>query len=447
MVKQLSHLLRRMQQALREPQPAMPGSRQLVVSLALDATADVEGGSSLLSWLATQPVYPQFYWQHRQEPEEAAVCGVVRGFRHINDAERFFQRYGSAPDVRIWGLNGFEQTTQDEGGTASYLFLPRVEALRLGNQLSLKVNLFSDTSLQEDADEAAAFVKFLLPAHPIPPLSSHIVAEHHQPSREGWVAMLEQALASIANGAMEKVVLARCTTLTLSQPLRAASMMAASRAANHRCFHFMLAHNAEQAFMGSSPERLYLRQGKMLNTEALAGTVANDDNDRTAEALAQWLMNDNKNQCENQLVVEDICQRLHQSTALLDVMPPEVVRLRKVQHLRRSIRATLHQASDAACLNDLQPTAAVAGLPRHAARAFIREVEPFMRGWYAGSAGYLSLAQAEFCVALRSAEIQGKQINLYAGAGILPGSDPEQEWVELDNKAAGLKTLFHGEVS
>lgn len=425
----------------------MPGSRQLVVSSALDVAAAEESEPSLLSWLATQPVYPQFYWQHRQEPEEAAVCGVVRGFRHINDAERFFQHYHSAPDVRIWGLNGFEQTLEEGGHSAGYLFLPRVEVMRHSNQLSLKVNLFSETSLQADADEAAAFIKFLLPAHPIPPLSSRIVAEHHQPSRKGWVAMLEQALASIAAGDMEKVVLARCTTLTLSQPLRAASMMAASRTANHRCFHFMLAHNPEQAFMVSSPERLYLRQGKTLNTEALAGTVASDDNDRTAETLAQWLMNDNKNQCENQLVVEDISQRLQHAASTLDVMPPEVIRLRKVQHLRRAIRAKRHQASDAACLNDLQPTAAVAGLPRQAARAFIHEVEPFTRGWYAGSAGYLSLAQAEFCVALRSAEINGEKINLYAGTGILPGSDPEQEWVELDNKAAGLKTLFAREVS
>ncbi|MGK2889560.1 MAG: hypothetical protein ACSLEN_12080 [Candidatus Malihini olakiniferum] len=64
------------------------------------------------------------------------------------------------------------------------------------------------------------------------------------------------------------MLLARCTTLTLSQPLRAASMMAASRTANHYCFHFMLAHSPEQAFIGFSPERLDLRQGKMLTGSA-----------------------------------------------------------------------------------------------------------------------------------------------------------------------------------
>lgn len=412
------------------------------MSLVMDSAPE------LLSWLAAQPVYPQFYWQHRQEQEEAAVCGLVCGFPHIDDAERFLHRQQCPADVRIWGLNAFEQTRRDtHSAAAGYLFLPRVELLRQGNRLSLKVNLFSATSLQDDADEAAAFIKFLLPAQPLPALNASVMSVAHQPERAAWGAMLRQALERIAVGGMEKVVLARCSTLTLAQPLAATAMMAASRAVNHRCFHFMLAHNARQAFMGSSPERLYFRHRYRLETEALAGTVANDSDDSKAGELADWLMNDGKNQCENMLVVDDICQRLQQAAVTLDVMPPEVVRLRKVQHLRRAIQATLRCDSDAVCLDDLQPTAAVAGLPRDVARRFIQENEPFDRGWYAGSAGYLSRRQAEFCVALRSAEINGASLKLYAGAGILPGSDPEQEWRELENKAAGLKSLLDGEVS
>lgn len=67
-----------------------------------------------------------------------------------------------------------------------------------------------------------------------------------------------------------------------------------------------------------------------------------------------------------------------------------MVRLRKVQHLRRCIWTELKQADDEQCLLMLQPTAAVAGLPRQPAREFIQKVEPFNREWYAGSAGYLS---------------------------------------------------------
>ncbi|STQ68554.1 Menaquinone-specific isochorismate synthase [Hafnia alvei] len=128
-------------------------------------------------------------------------------------------------------------------------------------------------------------------------------------------------------------------------------------------------------------------------------------------------------------------------------MPAEIIRLRKVQHLRRPIHATLVQSNDADCLSRLQPTAAVAGLPREPARQFIMQDEPFDRGWYAGSAGYLAQDQAEFAVALRSALIEHDHIHLYAGAGIVAGSDPEQEWLEIENKAAGLRTLLESDIS
>ena len=116
-----------------------------------------------------------------------------------------------------------------------------------------------------------------------------------------------------------------------------------------------------------------------------------------------------------------------------------------MQHLRRCIWTELNQADDTLCLMQLQPTAAVAGIPRELAREFIQHNEPFEREWYAGSAGYLSLRQSEFCVSLRSAKISENVIRLYAGAGIVRGSDPEQEWQEIDNKAAGLRTLLQME--
>ena len=77
---------------------------------------------------------------------------------------------------------------------------------------------------------------------------------------------------------------------------------------------------------------------------------------------------------------EDICQRLQADTQTLDVLPPQVLRLRKVQHLRRCIWTSLNKADDVICLHQLQPTAAVAGLPRDLARQFIasRTVHPRM---------------------------------------------------------------------
>lgn len=144
------------------------------------------------------------------------------------------------------------------------------------------------------------------------------------------------------------------------------------------------------------------------------------------------------------LVVEDICQRLQADTQTLDVLPPQVLRLRKVQHLRRCIWTALNKADDVICLHQLQPTAAVAGLPRDLARQFIARHEPFTREWYAGSAGYLFTTKRILRFPALS-KISGNVVRLYAGAGIVRGSDPEQEWQEIDNKAAGLRTLLQME--
>jgi menaquinone-specific isochorismate synthase len=156
--------------------------------------------------------------------------------------------------------------------------------------------------------------------------------------------------------------------------------------------------------------------------------------------LADWLMKDDKNQRENMLVVEDICQRLQDDVRSLDVLPPQVVRLRKVQHLRRCIweLASLTMPLPASAAADRRGRRITAP---GGAGIYYRH-EPFTREWYAGSAGYLSLAQSEFCVALRSAQVENDTLRLYAGAGIVSGSDPEQEWQEIENKAAGLRSLY-----
>lgn len=429
-MEQLSGLLRQLGQQLGQDFPSQAGFRQLTLA--------VPGHLSdlLLEWLAAQALFPQFYWRHREGQQEAAVCGSLRQFSHPSLAQAFVNSY---PAARLWGLTAFDGEAQ--------LFLPRLEILSRQGKSELTLNLFSEDSLHADAGAARDWLASVAVAKPIADLRVNVLSVLHQPERAGWEIMLREALAAIDRQQMDKVVLARSSVLTLESPLFAPAMMAASRRVNHQCYHFMLRFAAHSAFLGSSPERLYLREGEQLFTEALAGTVANHPDERQARTLAQWLLQDSKNQQENLLVVDDICQRLQGGARAVDVLPPEVVRLRKVQHLRRRIEGQLNHCDDADCLQRLQPTAAVAGLPRQASREFIRQHEPFSRRWYAGSAGYLSVAQAEFCVALRSCQIEDAQVELYAGAGIVSGSDPALEWQEIENKAAGLRTLLQPEPS
>lgn len=425
----VSVALRQLQLALTEEFTDTPGLKRLCVDLTLSDAPDA------LAWLACQRLYPHFYWQQRDGNDEVAALGAVCTFNALAQAQAFLQANAEQPSVRIWGLNAFNSVD-------GFLFLPRLEWRRKGGEACLCLHLYSESSLRDDAREAAAFLKQILSVKPLAPLHLQCLSEQHHPGQDDWFRMIGKATDAIGRGELDKVVLARATDLQFSTAVSAAGFMAASRRVNVNCYHFLLAFDEQNAFLGSSPERLWRRIGSALRTEALAGTVANHVEDHHAWSLGQWLLKDDKNQRENMLVVEDICQRLKHNVGVLDVLPPQVIRLRKVQHLRRCIWAELAEPDDAACLEQLQPTAAVAGLPREQARLFIKDVEPFEREWYAGSAGYLSSHQTEFCVALRSAKVTNATVRLYAGAGIVAGSDPELEWQEIENKAAGLRTLL-----
>lgn len=411
-----------------------PGFQGISVTLSLSERSDS------LGWLTGQAAYPQFYWQHRDGNEEVAALGEVKRFSTLEDSAIFCQHQIAPPDIRIWGLNAFDLTQ-------GYLFLPRLEWRRKGGEAVLWLWLYSETSLRDDARQALTFLEQLLPEIAIPSLQLKMLSETHYPDFSEWDNLTHKAIQAIEQGSLDKVVLARATDLVFSSAVSAAGFMAASRRVNLNCYHFLMAFNAQQAFLGSSPERLWQRVERHLATEALAGTVASHEEDSRSQALADWLLKDDKNQRENMLVLEDICQRLQNTVDQLDVLPPQIIRLRNVQHLKRDINALLKKPDDRLCLERLQPTAAVAGLPREPARAFIAQHEPFDREWYAGSAGYLSVAQSEFCVALRSAKVTTDTVRLYAGAGIVAGSVAGQEWQEIDNKAAGLRTLLLNNMS
>ncbi len=192
-------------------------------------------------------------------------------------------------------------------------------------------------------------------------------------------------------------------------------------------------------FLGSSPERLWRRRDKALRTEALAGTVANHPDDKQAQQLGGWLMADDKNQRENMLVVEDICQRLPPIPRRWMFYRRRYCVCVKCSIFRRCIWTSLNKADDVICLHQLQPTAAVAGLPRDLARRVYRPsrtVHPRMVRWFCG----LSLITTKRILRFPAAQQKSAAMScgLYAGAGIVRGSDPEQEWQEIDNKAAGI---------
>lgn len=404
-------------------------------ALRIELPLDSAPKWSLIDWLNVQPVFPKFYWQARDASEEVVSLGAVHTFTDPAPAYAVLGEH-----QRVWGGRSFDGgTPKNLSGLPSFFFLPQVELIRRQESWFLAVNLNSDRLAVVDT------LRKLVTQHvELKEIDAQITSVSHAPTEAHWAELIDDVLTSVKQQHVKKVVLARETRLSLSKPLSAAQLLKASYANNHNSFHFMLVLNEHESFMGSTPERLYFRQGSELQTEALAGTIGRGQTNEEDEALAYWLLHDEKNINENQYVVDDIVDRITPHAQQVTVEPVvKLVQLRKVQHLRRRIQVALKAGINGVqLLSALQPTAAVSGVPRKEAFQFILDKEPFIRGWYAGSMGYFSHEQAEFCVAIRSALVLDKEVRLYAGAGIVPGSIAEYEWQELDKKMSTLKSLI-----
>jgi isochorismate synthase len=256
-------------------------------------------------------------------------------------------------------------------------------------------------------------------------------------SAEEWRTLIDQVKRAINEGSLQKVVLARRVLVRFERELSAASVLARLRSTGPGAPRF--AFRASGAtFLGSPPERLLAKNGLRIETEAVAGSLPATD-----EGAAERILNDAKLLSEHAPVVQDLLERLL-PVADVQTLPerPFAHRARHILHLKTPISATLRSPERAlSLLSRIHPTPAVGGYPTATALRFIAEHEPEERGWYGGPIGWIDARDnADFAVALRSGVISGKQAHLFVGAGIVAGSDSDDEFLETSWK---LKVLLN----
>ena len=391
----------------------------------------VESDVDLLAWMKGQPVYPQFYLRFRDEAKTVAAVGKVRSFSDVNLAQQFIQEH----DFPLVGGLQFQGESQ--------FILPQVLIEQQNSETV--VSVFVETDKLDSAKvELNTFEKIQEKTTALLPLNQ-LTIESVEPkaNQSMWCDWVNQALNRIRQGELTKLVLANETVFRIHGELNGKDFLAASQVKNSGCYHFLWADNAQNCFVGSTPERLFARDNRLLFTEALAGTAPVSDNPSENNERANWLLNDEKNLNENWLVVEDISQNISHLVEQITVDDVALKPLRKVQHLIRKMQAKLTAlCTDADLLKAIHPTAAVSGLPQQHAKKALAEIETFDRRWYAGTLGVMSQHLSEFCVTIRSAFIEENQVRVFAGAGIVEGSQPVEEWLEIERKAAGLISLF-----
>ena len=420
------------------------------VRLRVAANVDLFPG-----WLAAQTLYPRIYWQARgpKSPEYVAL-GAIHELTRPEDIQRVcdLANTSSEDTPRYYGGLAFDPAQPGWQGFGPCRFvLPRIELVRRGECISLCLNLWlpaQDKVHEFDAElqAAEAALDALQPEAPLPSLQKRSWQRRDVPGPAQWQRLVERVTDPAFQAHTPKVVLSRESLLESEEsipPLCPWSLLTQWARHAQECFHFGFQFSPEQSFVACSPERLYRREQCPLFTEALAGTLRRSGDEATRAALAAELLADSKNRLENRLVHADILSRLAPLTTDATLTEPRILKLRLLQHLKCDIEAELKPGvCDWQLLAALHPTPAVGGAPREAALAFIRESEPYDRGWYAGACGMLSRETSEFSVAIRSARITAQGISLFAGAGIVAGSEPTAEWAELDNKIANVLSLL-----
>lgn len=260
-------------------------------------------------------------------------------------------------------------------------------------------------------------------------------------------AAVAGGLSAIAEGSVKKIVLARAQDMRADRPLHPLRLLNGLRERFPECYSFSVANGRGHSFIGASPERLVRVSKGVLETEALAGSARRGVGASEDAALGSALLSSEKDLREHQHVLDSITRRL----APLGIKPesagrPVLRKLANVQHLHTSVTATMPAGVHLLdALAQLHPTPAVGGTPREEAVARIRSLEGFPRGLYAGAIGWMNArGGGEFLVGIRSALIEGNKARVYAGAGIVEGSDPEREFTETELKFRAMREALIG---
>ena len=263
-------------------------------------------------------------------------------------------------------------------------------------------------------------------------------------SRELWREAMGQAHKAMSGGRVEKVVLARRQRLQASQAFSSKDLLVNLIDGSSRGTVYLYRYG-DVFFCGCTPELLVRKRGLDIEGMCLAGTIGVGATDAESEKLAQQLLSDAKNLREHAYVVDFMRQVIERNCHQVDIPAAPTVRtLAHVQHLHTPVAAKVMEGRTIYELAEqLHPTPALAGTPVGESLMLIRQVEGFNRGFFGGTVGVVDAAgDGEYSVAIRSGVFDGQVGWVYAGCGIVEGSQADDEYDEIDLKQKTILSAF-----
>lgn len=434
----------------------------------------VAAGQDLLDRFVTSDRRDAFYWE--EPAREFAILALGRAaavedagpgrFGRAAEASRALHaRCDGAPPHLVGGFafsaREVDPASEWAGLGAGRLLLPEISFVKRGEAIALTVCCAVEPN--DKRSEIRARMESLIEraereAHVAPDFTSHAAPGNLDDAREHgpeirvradrphprYIEQVEAALEAIGAGKVEKVVLARSLEVHANGDFDRRHFFAALRTLYPSCA-LAIVREGEDTFVSATPERLVRLIDDRVETTAVAGSAARGRNPDEEARLGGELLSSEKEREEHEVVKRSIRSALHDLCGeLVGPDEPGLLKLEGIQHLETPLQGVLQGAAASKVhvldlVERLHPTPAVAGAPRAAALDWLERFEDLDRGWYAGPIGYVDArGRGEFRVALRSARLGARDARLFAGAGIVRGSEPERELAETRLKLRAL---------
>ncbi|OAT75127.1 isochorismate synthase [Mangrovibacter phragmitis] len=265
------------------------------------------------------------------------------------------------------------------------------------------------------------------------------------PEQATFEAMVARAVALTATPQVDKIVLSRLIDITAQSPLNSIVLLRQLSAQNPGSFNFHVPLADGGVLLGASPELLVRKEGDAFASLPLAGSAHRHHDAVLDNVAGQQLLASQKDQYEHALVVQAMKSVLAPHCQQLDIpASPQLISTPTLWHLASSIHGIANQGDNVLSLaSRLHPTPALSGFPHEIATSLIRELEPFDRELFGGIVGWCDeQGNGEWAVTIRCAALNGNQVRLFAGAGIVPASLPEKEWQETGVKLSTMLNVF-----
>ncbi len=382
---------------------------------------------------------PVLYWEHPDRREALLAVGSAQDF--VASGAQRFETVGSAirevlarlrepADMPVLPrvVGGFAFAPQNAGSgiweefPSTWFFLPRRLWLRRQGRC-FRVDIDTGSGL-------------------LPHVGARPYAPHVFEGASAWRRRVDLVLDMIARGEIEKLVLSRQRRLH-NRPASFIAVLRALRDTRPSCVTFAC-KPATSVFLGSTPEVMVRRTGTHFSAPALAGTTRRGRTAASDRERGLGLLASAKIQREHAAVVDGIRAALQPLALVLDPAgKADVLTLPEALHLLTPVSGQIHGDLNVLQLAAaLHPTAAVCGTPRAAAARYLQHAEAG-RGWFTGGIGWMDAdGDGEIDVALRSALATQEDLLLFAGAGIVRGSDAASELDETEAKMDAVLGAF-----